>query len=73
MCRCATEIRDRSKKNMVQQPSRDRKSPKMKTGVLGKARRYRARKRAYFWMKLVFYWGRLELMLVHNRGQEYAH
>ena len=48
-------------------------SPKIESGLLGENQGYPPRKRAYFWMKLVFYWGRLELMLVHNRGQEYAH
>ncbi len=73
MCRCATEIREQSKKKHGTAAKFDRKSPKIKSGVLGKAQRYRARKRAYFWMKLVFYWGRLELMPVQKRGKEYAH
>lgn len=48
MCRCLQKLGLNRKKKRVQQPSGDRKSPKIKSGVLGKNQRYRARKPRIF-------------------------
>jgi putative transposase len=48
LCRYLQKLGLHRKKNMVQSPSRDRKSRKIKIRVLGKNQRYRARKSGIF-------------------------
>jgi putative transposase len=48
LCRYLQKLGLHRKKNMVQSPSRDRKSRKIKIRVLGKNPRYRARKSGIF-------------------------